>query len=74
MTEFIHIVRIYPMLNGEADKLWIKANFEVLNREDAELFVEQYNNNPDHELRERFGEETKAVYLGSVNYETGEWR
>ena len=63
MTKFFHIVQVHPVENGEPNLYKVKAEFEYDTKEEAEIFVTNWNNAAGL---------TKAVYVGCVNDETGE--
>jgi hypothetical protein len=63
MTKFFHIVQVHPVENGELNIYKVNEEFEYASREDAEAIVWHWNG---------IWTDTKAVYLGCVNHETGE--
>lgn len=67
MTQFVHIVYVHPVENGEPNLHKVKAEREFVSKEAAEAYVLAYNKNFDAGIREH-----KAVYLGRVNDATGE--
>jgi hypothetical protein len=63
MSQFVHIVYVHPVENGEPNLSKVKFEAEFRNKHIAETFIEEHN-----------AEITtlKAVYYGCVNDETGE--
>jgi hypothetical protein len=67
MSQFVHIVQVHPVEQGEPNLHKVKAEREFNTKESAEAYVRAYNKNFDAGIREH-----KAVYLGCVNDATGE--
>jgi hypothetical protein len=63
MTKFVHIVRVHPVENGEPNLHKVKEEQEFTNMVAAQDWIINYN---------AIHENTRAVYLGCVNDETGE--
>jgi acyl-CoA thioesterase len=66
MTKFVHIVHIHPLELGEPNLYKVKHEEEFIRLKDAERYLWRYNSNPEH------AGQTRAVYQGRVNAETGE--
>jgi hypothetical protein len=67
MTKFVHIVQVHPVENGLPNLHKVELEREFETKEQAERWVELYNDN-----EKIFGNEDRAVYLGCVNDATGE--
>jgi hypothetical protein len=67
MTKFVHIVYVHPVELGLPNLHKVELEREFETKEEAERWVELYNDN-----EKIFGNEDKAVYLGCVNDATGE--
>ena len=67
MTKFVHIVYVHPVELGEPNLHKVELEREFETKEEAERWVELYNDN-----EKIFGNEDRAVYLGCVNDATGE--
>ncbi len=63
MTKFVHIVQVHPVYDGIVQTHKVKTEFEFATQEAAEDAIELWNDSVTN---------TKAVYLGGVNDETGE--
>lgn len=63
MTKFFHIVQVHPVENGDANTYKVNEEFEYASQEDAEAIVWHWN---------QLWTDSKAVYVGCVNDETGE--
>jgi hypothetical protein len=67
MTKFVHIVQVHPVELGEPNLHKVELEREFRLKEEAERWVELYNDN-----EKIFGNEDRAVYYGCVNDATGE--
>jgi len=63
MTKFVHIVQVHPVELGEPNLHKVKTEFEFATQEAAEDAIQLWNDSVTN---------TRAVYLGCVNDETGE--
>lgn len=67
MLRYTHLVKVYPVENGEPNLHKVKTEREFETIDDARNF--EWNFNQDATAK---GFTLKAVYVGCVNYETGE--
>ena len=67
MTEFVHIVQVHPVENGEPNLHKVLGERKYEKKEWAESFAEWLNL-----TYKNHNEQKRAVYLGCVNDETGE--
>jgi len=63
MTKFVHIVQVHPVELGEPNLHKVNTEFEFATQEAAEDAIQLWNDSVTN---------TRAVYLGCVNDETGE--
>jgi hypothetical protein len=68
MSQFVHIVYVHPVENGEPNLHKVKAEKEFEDKQEAKLWILAYN----HEAHKVNDTCLKAVYYGCVNDETGE--
>jgi hypothetical protein len=66
MSQFVHIVYVHPVENGEPNLHKIKNEIEFGTIEEATSWIKWYNYSYGSEG------EYRAVYYGCVNDETGE--
>lgn len=72
MSQFVHIVYVHPVENGEINLHKVKEEKEFDTKEEAENYVIKYNT---EYAGVRFGNKNpyrSASYYGCVNDETGE--
>ena len=65
MTQFVHIVQVHPVENGEPNLYKVKMEQEFPTVYLAKFWIEEFN----RAVKENA---VRAVYYGCVNSETGE--
>ena len=72
MSQFVHIIYVHPVENGEPNLHKVLSEQEFDTKQESEAWVNEYNT---EYAGVRFGNKNpyrSAVYYGCVNNETGE--
>lgn len=64
MTQYVHVVQVHPVENGEPNLYKVVLESEWGTKAEADVYVAGFNNPPAGSCM--------AVYRGCVNTETGE--
>lgn len=74
MSQFVHIVQVHPLENGDTNTHKVKFEKEFETKAEAENYIKIYNENIAYMWKRKKIDayNVRAVYYGCVNDATGE--